>query len=73
MSRSIIQMALDAGFESNSLGMTYTSGRLSDLLECFAALIRADERYQAQERVVDLFADMEDPYLPDIVAAIMGK
>ncbi|RPJ31816.1 MAG: hypothetical protein EHM17_15070 [Verrucomicrobiaceae bacterium] len=40
----IIAMARDAGFESNSLGMTYTSGRLPELLERFAALVAAAER-----------------------------
>jgi hypothetical protein len=40
----ITEMARKAGFESNSLGMTYTSGRLPELLERFADLIRADER-----------------------------
>ena len=28
------------------------------------------ERERAEERVTDLFADMETPYLPDIIAAI---
>ena len=40
----IIRMAREAGFESNSLGMTYTSGSLSDLLERFATLVAAAER-----------------------------
>jgi hypothetical protein len=40
----IIAMAREAGFESNSLGMTYTSGRLPELLERFAALVAAAER-----------------------------
>jgi hypothetical protein len=35
----IIRMAREAGFESNSLGVTYTSGWLPDLLERFAALV----------------------------------
>ena len=35
----IIRMAREAGFESNSLGITYTSGRLPELLERFAALV----------------------------------
>lgn len=37
----IIRMAREAGFESNSLGVTYTSGWLPDLLERFAALVEA--------------------------------
>ena len=40
----IIRMAREAGFESNSLGMTYTSGLLPDFLERFAALVAAAER-----------------------------
>jgi hypothetical protein len=40
----IIRMAREAGFESNSLGMTYTSGSLSNLLERFANLVAAAEQ-----------------------------
>jgi len=40
----ITEMARKAGFESNSLGMTYTSGQLPELLERFAALAQAAER-----------------------------
>jgi hypothetical protein len=40
----IIRMARETGFESNSLGVTYTSGWLPDLLERFAALVAAHER-----------------------------
>ncbi len=40
----VIRMAKEAGFECNSLGMTYTSGQLSDLLKSFAALVAAAER-----------------------------
>lgn len=40
----IIKMAREAGFEQNSLGMTYTSGALPELLERFAGLIAAAER-----------------------------
>jgi hypothetical protein len=42
-------------------------------LKAFEALVRADEREQAEERVTDLFADMETPYLPDIIAAIRAR
>jgi RecG-like helicase len=31
------------------------------------------EREAAEERVADLFADMETPYLPDIIAAIRAR
>ncbi len=40
----IMSMALEAGFESNSLGMTYTSGSLPEVLQKFAALVAAAER-----------------------------
>jgi hypothetical protein len=40
----IIRMAREAGFEQNSLGMTYTSGALPELLERFAGLVAAAER-----------------------------
>ena len=40
----IIRMAREAGVEQNSLGMTYTSGTLPELLERFAALVAAAER-----------------------------
>ena len=42
--KDIIRMALMSGFEFNSLGATYTSGNLPDLLERFAALVAAAER-----------------------------
>lgn len=48
----IIRMAREAGFESNSLGMTYTSGSLLDLLERFAELVAAAER-EACAKVCD--------------------
>lgn len=44
----IIRMAREAGFESNSLGVTYTSGWLPDLLERFAALVA----YKAKEEML---------------------
>jgi len=40
----IIRMAREAGFEFNSLGGTYTSGKLDEHLERFAALVAAHER-----------------------------
>ena len=48
----IIRMARGAGFEQNSLGMTYTSGALPELLERFAALVAAAEREACAELVV---------------------
>jgi hypothetical protein len=40
----IISMAREAGFEFSSLGGTYTSGKLDQHLERFAALVAAAER-----------------------------
>jgi hypothetical protein len=57
----IIRMAQEAGFESNSLGVTYTSGWLPDLLERFAALVAAAER-EACAKVCD---ERKLPRLPD--------
>jgi len=42
-------------------------------LETLAKLVAAKERDAVEERVVDLFTDMETPYLPDIVKAIREK
>jgi hypothetical protein len=39
----IIRMAQEAGFEFNSLGGTYTSGKLDEHLEHFATLVAAAE------------------------------
>ena len=39
----IIRMAQEAGFEFNSLGGTYTSGKLDEHLERFAALVAEAE------------------------------
>jgi hypothetical protein len=45
----IIRMAREVGIEQNSLGMTYTSGTLPELLERFAALVAAEEREACAE------------------------
>ncbi len=45
----IIRMAREAGFDFNSLGVTFTSGYLDDHLERFAALVAAAEREAAIE------------------------
>ena len=61
----IERMAREAGFEINSLGTTYTSGRLPDLLERFAALVAAAER-EACAKVCD---DMDVKYEGHFVRA----
>lgn len=43
----IIRMAREDGFEQTSLGMTYTSGALPELLERFAALVAAADKKDA--------------------------
>jgi hypothetical protein len=64
----IIKMARECGdwngqtVEMNDVG-----------LERFFHMAQAAEREAAEERVVDLFTDMETPYLPDIVAAIRRR
>ena len=60
----IIRMALDVGFESNSLGVTYTSGWLTDLLERFAALVAAAER----EKSLRLWMLLDDVDTADDIA-----
>jgi len=64
--KTVIEMAREAGFLQEHI-------LNSKALEQFAELVRADEREAAEERVVDLFVDMETPYLPDIAAAIRAR
>ena len=52
-SKTILEMAHEAGFEFNRLGCTYTSGYLEDYLERFAALVRADEREAIASMIED--------------------
>ena len=65
----IIRMAREAGFESNSLGMTYTSGSLLDLLERFAELVAAAER-EACAKVCDVYDVAEDVNSSDTAEGI---
>jgi hypothetical protein len=60
----IIRMAREAGFESNSLGLTYTSGLLPDLLERFAALVAAAEREVCAKLCDALKNPIDDPLAP---------
>ena len=52
-SKTLIEMAREAGFEFNRLGCTYTSGYLEDYLDRFAELIRADEREAIAQMIED--------------------
>jgi hypothetical protein len=69
-----IDMAREAGFRVGPSRDGPDEVRGAGLnLRWFEALVRADEREQAEERVTDLFTDMETPYLPDIIAAIRAR
>jgi hypothetical protein len=46
-SDDVIRMTREVGFEFNSLGGTYTSGKLDEHLERFATLVAAAERKDA--------------------------
>ena len=54
----IIKMAVEAGFEFNSVGGTYTSGYLEDYLERFANLVAAAER----EKFCAMLRQLHDSY-----------
>jgi hypothetical protein len=41
-----------------------------ELLVEFAEMVAMVERHACEERVIDLFMEMEEPYLPDICSAI---
>jgi hypothetical protein len=65
----IIKLAREAGFESNSLGVTYTSGWLPDLLERFAALVSAAEREECANLAAWILKMPEN----DVSAAIRAR
>jgi hypothetical protein len=74
--REAIEMACEAGFMLVAERDPETGGWwecFDDEIKRLEALVRADEREQAEERVTDLFADMETPYLPDIIKAIRAR
>lgn len=64
----IARMAKEAGFEFNSLGATYTSGALPDLLEHFADLIAAAER-EACAAVCEEYMEISEINTPMAIAA----
>ena len=71
--KTIVEMAREAGFKIID-NMIFVEGwEINPYMQRFAELVRADEREAAEERVADLFADMENPYLPDIIAAIRAR
>ena len=75
----IIEMAVLAGLEQDG-EMWFSNTYKTEMdvhishLQAFAKLVAvaaaSKEREAVEERVVDLFTDMETPYLPDIVKAI---
>jgi hypothetical protein len=68
----VVGMAVQAGL-SNPLWIENDYA----IIEAFAKLVEertaAKQREAAEERVVELFTDMETPYLPDIVKAIRAR
>jgi hypothetical protein len=52
----IIRMAKEAGFDKNSLGTTFTHGKLDESLECFAELVAAAEREACAKLMDDMAA-----------------
>jgi len=44
---SVIRMAREAGFDFNSLGGTYTSGKLNEYLELFASIVEKEVKREA--------------------------
>lgn len=75
--KTVIEMAREAGAIHIHKRPKEFAVVGNEAIERFAELVRADaiadEREQAEERVTDLFADMEAPYLPDIAAAIRAR
>ena len=72
MNDDIIRMAREAGL-CDEEGRDDSSVIIENHLKRFAALVRADEREAAEERVTDLFERLEAPYLPDIIKAIRAR
>ena len=79
--KTVIEMAREAGYMRTVHGGAEVSMASMDCLERFAELVAslaradaiAEERDAAEERVVDLFAEIETPYLPDIARAIRAR
>lgn len=69
----VIRMAHEVGILMMSHQYQAEPTKLERFAELVAAAAAVEEREDATERVVDLFANMETPYLPDIVAAIRAR
>ena len=54
----IIRMAKEAGFDKNSLGTTFTHGKLDESLERFAKLVAAAEREACAEACEEIAEDL---------------
>jgi DNA-binding GntR family transcriptional regulator len=68
----IIRMARGAGFKFNSLGGTYTSGKLDEHLERFAALVAAAER-EACAKVCEKHCDDNGQHCANAIRAMGDK
>lgn len=62
----IIRMAKEAGFDKNSLGTTFTHGKLDESLERFAELVAAAER-EACAKLLEVTSN--DDYMDAVLQA----
>ena len=66
---TMIKLAREAGFELSSLGMTYTSGSLPELLERFAKLIAEHSASVEREACAKVCDDIDTEYEGEDVLA----
>jgi sirohydrochlorin ferrochelatase len=69
----ILSMAKESGIDAWWDSGSDWRETFNEHLERFAALVAEKEREQAEDRVTDLFEELENPYLPDIAAAIRAR
>jgi hypothetical protein len=70
----VIRMAREAGFGSNSLGVTFTSGYLDDHLERFAALVAAAEREACAKFIEQEYVrQFDEPWRDNLAKAIRAR
>jgi len=70
----IIRMAREAGFGSNSLGVTFTSGYLDDHLERFAALVATAEREACAKFIEQEYVrQFDEPWRDNLAKAIRAR
>jgi len=68
----IIELAKQLGFQRMRIDHDYYVCFSKEIVE-FSKLVAQHERGTVEDRIVDLFAEMENPYLPDIVRAIGAR